>query len=196
MHNHGNVDPKAAGLAADALLLAVHVDRDHSIGYCGGYSEDGKTVYVDHNVDTMFTLNGKKVEIIKYLVVHECIEKALMDQYDLDYSQAHALAYAAEDAVVAADLGPDAVKEYGKQWAKQIGKVTSSRKDNPAPPDDLDTRPYEQSGDMAKMSMPQEHGVLALLARRKPMRAVARAGQYAPDEPDDPSQPDEPDPDE
>jgi hypothetical protein len=191
MHNHGNVDPHDAGRAADALLLAVHVDRDHSIGLCGGYSEDGKTIYVDHNVDTEFTLNGKKVEVIKYLVVHECVEKALMDNYDLDYAQAHALATGAEDAVVASDFGPDAVKEYGKQWAKQIGKITSARKDNPAPPDDLDMRPYEGAAD--KMSMPQEHGVLALLARRKPMRAVAQA---APDEPDDPTQPDEPDPDE
>lgn len=183
MHNHGNVDPHDAGRAADALLLAVHVDRDHSIGLCGGYSEDGKTIYVDHNVDTMFTLGGKKVEIIKYLVVHECVEKALMDKYDLDYAQAHALATGAEDAVVAADFGQAGLVSYGEQWKKVIARITGKREQSP-PPDDLDMRPYEHSGDMPKMASP-EHGLLSLLARRRPLRAVASQS----DEAEDPNAP-------
>ena len=191
MRGHGNVDLHDAEMAADDLLQAVHVDRDHSIGYCGGYSKDGKTIYVDHDIDTKFKFGGKEAEIIKFLVVHECVEKALMEMYDLDYAPAHALATAAEDAVIAACYGPEAVKEYGKQWEKQIAKVVA-RKEHPTPPDDLDPRPYEDAADhkmMDKMDMDQRGGVLALLAKRDPMKAVARAGQYAPadedDEPDD-----------
>ena len=182
MRGHGNVNLPDAEDAADDLLRAVHVDRDHSIGYCGGYSEDGKTIYVDSEIDTKFTLGGKTVDIVKFLVVHECVEKALMELYDLDYAPAHALATAAEDAVVAA-CGYD-VKAYGKQWDKQIAKVTA-RKDHPNPPDDLDPRPYEDAADhkmMDKMDMDQSHGVLAMLAKRKPMQAVARAGDAAPDD--------------
>lgn len=171
MRGQTNVIDHDAEIAADDLLRAVHVDRDHSIGYAGGYSKDGKTIYVDSEIDTNFKLGGKKVDVIKFLVVHECVEKALMETYDLDYVPAHALATAAEDAVVAAIFGPAAVASYGKQWEAQIAKVTK-RGEHPDPPDDLDPRPYEDMDDHMMMhKMDMSGGLLGMLAKRKPVQA-------------------------
>ncbi|MBE3087180.1 MAG: hypothetical protein IMZ64_13295, partial [Bacteroidetes bacterium] len=66
------------------------LDMTYEIPYLAGYSKDGKTVYIDKRLDPSLDLSdGRKMNITKYLIVHESTEKHLMDTKGYKYQYAH-----------------------------------------------------------------------------------------------------------
>lgn len=123
----------------DKVLEKVKVDRDYDIPYTAGYSTDGGTVYIDRRLPKSYEGKGGKVVVYPFLIMHETVEKALIDQLGLNYMQAHQIALRAEEGAVLA-FGYD-WKEYDnfmQDWTKKIldGKIESV-------PADLDMTPYE-----------------------------------------------------
>ena len=142
-HDHGSGYTSTATIDAveKAIRSKVKVVRGVDIPYAAGYSRDGKTVYVDRDVPKKFG----DIDVDRYLIIHECIEKALMDALGLPYEYAHALATICEERAVQAD-GHD-LAAYNAAWDKVIRKV-GSRGKYPDVPKDLDTDPYTQEHDV------------------------------------------------
>src|SRR5918911_844218 len=49
--------------ALDAVVRRVkNLDREHDIPYLAGYSQDGKTIYIDRHMPRSFRFRGKEIE--------------------------------------------------------------------------------------------------------------------------------------
>ena len=89
--------------ALDAVVRRVKkLDRKHDIRYLAGYSKDGKTMYIDRHMPPSFRYAGKDINTDRYLILHEEVEKTLIDQLNLHYLHAHQIATRAEQAAVRA----------------------------------------------------------------------------------------------
>ena len=141
--------------AVDAILKWAKLDRKHDIPYLAGYSRDGRTIYIDKDLPKAFTTRaGKRVGVDRFLVLHEAVEKSLLDDLGLIYQHAHQIALRAEQAAVKAAGVPWG--EYDRFMAKYIKEADDAIDRLPA---DLDIKPYRD-----------EHDVELL----KRMRAAAR----------------------
>src|SRR5579863_7346519 len=90
--------------ALDAILRRVmKLDRTHDVPYLAGYSQDGQTIYIDRHLPPTMNYKGRKIEVDRYLIMHEEVEKTLIDQLGLHYLHAHQIATRAEEAAVRAD---------------------------------------------------------------------------------------------
>ena len=79
--------------ALDAIVRrAKKLDRAHDIPYLAGYSRDGKTIYIDRHMPKMMKYNGREIDTDRYLILHEEVEKTLIDQLNLHYLHAHQIA--------------------------------------------------------------------------------------------------------
>jgi len=76
----------------ERINTPVKVECGWDIPYLSGYSRDGKTVYIDRHLQQFLLVNGKKIDIIDFLVVHEVVEKALIDLFHMHYRRAHHVA--------------------------------------------------------------------------------------------------------
>jgi hypothetical protein len=83
----------------------VRFDRKHDIPYLAGYSLDGKTIYIDRHMPASFKFKGRTINTDRFLVLHEEVEKTLIDQLGLHYLHAHQIATRAEEAAVRAAGG-------------------------------------------------------------------------------------------
>jgi hypothetical protein len=129
--------------ALDAILRRVKLHRGYDVPYLAGYSRDGKTVYIDRHLPEAFTYRGKKILVDRYLILHESVEKALIDQLDLHYLHAHQIATRAEEAAVRADkISWRAYDRFMQRYVKQVGVEQLKR----IPPD-LDLKPYRDEHD-------------------------------------------------
>ena len=89
--------------ALDAICRRVKkLDRKHDIPYLAGYSLDGKTIYIDRHMPQIFKFRGRKIDTDRFLILHEEVEKTLIDQLGLHYLHAHQIATRAEEAAVRA----------------------------------------------------------------------------------------------
>jgi hypothetical protein len=76
--------------ALDAVVRRVkHLDREHDIPYLAGYSLDGNTIYIDRHMPQSFKFRGRVVETDRFLLLHEEVEKMLIDRLGLHYLHAH-----------------------------------------------------------------------------------------------------------
>jgi hypothetical protein len=76
--------------ALDAVVRrAKTLDRKHDIPYLAGYSKDGKTIYIDRHMPSSFRYAGRDINTDRYLILHEEVEKTLIDQLNLHYLHAH-----------------------------------------------------------------------------------------------------------
>src|SRR5690242_21912752 len=67
--------------ALDAVVRHVKkFDRKHDIPYLAGYSLDGKTIYIDRHMPKSFKFRGRTIETDRFLLLHEAVEKTLIDQ--------------------------------------------------------------------------------------------------------------------
>src|SRR5437762_7270362 len=88
-------------LAVDAILKWAKLDRKHDVPYLAGYSRDGRTIYIDKDLPKSFvTRGGKRVVVDRFLILHEAVEKSLLDDLGLIYQHAHQIALRAEQAAV------------------------------------------------------------------------------------------------
>ncbi|MFL5050798.1 MAG: hypothetical protein ACJ8D4_11855 [Xanthobacteraceae bacterium] len=131
--------------ALDAIVRRVKkLDRDHDIPYLAGYSQDGKTIYIDRHMPRSFTYRGRTIETDRYLILHEEVEKTLIDQLGLHYLHAHQVATRAEQAAVrAAGVTWRAYDRFMQKHVKRIGDERLSRV-----PADLDLKPYRDEHDL------------------------------------------------
>jgi hypothetical protein len=138
------VNARMLGAAVDEILTRVHLDRDHDIPYLAGYSVDRKTIYIDRHLEKCYTDHaGKQHEVDKFLILHETVEKALIDCWRLHYQHAHQIALRAEEAAVrAAGLEWREYDRFMQQWIKTAdsNKLTKV-------PGDLDLTPYVDEKD-------------------------------------------------
>lgn len=167
------LDTSISSYMLDRALTAIRrrkkVDREHDVPYLAGYSKDGATIYIDRRLPKSFrTKTGRRVLVDRYLVLHEAVEKTLIDELGLHYQQAHQIAARAEQAAVRADKIP--LGEYDAFNQRYIRVAADGEWPN-APPD-LDLTPYEDEKDLE---------TLRILARkRKPAaRSVPKAKRGA-----------------
>ena len=126
-----------------AVLKRVTVNRRFDVPYLAGYSEDGKTIYIDRDLPKTFPGDGKRFPAHPFVILHESVEKAVVDQLGLVYQHAHQIALRVEQA---------AVRDAGVPWRKYDAfmqkyiKVAEERPDLHIPPD-LDLKPYRDEHD-------------------------------------------------
>ena len=129
--------------ALDAILRRVKLDRRHDIPYLAGYSEDGKTIYIDRHMPRSFKLQGRTVDTDRFLILHEEVEKTLIDRLGLHYLHAHQIATRAEQAAVrAAGVNWSDYDRFMQTYVKRIGDERLTKL-----PKDLDTKPYRDEHD-------------------------------------------------
>ena len=134
--------------AIDAILRRVVLDRSHDIPYLAGYSLSGKTIYIDRHLPTSFKLGDRIIQTDRYLILHEAVEKTLLDQLHLHYQHAHQIALRAEEAAVRADgIQWRAYDRAMKKYIKQIGDEKLVHL-----PADLDRKPYRDEHDRELIS--------------------------------------------
>jgi len=129
--------------AVDAILAWATLDRKHDIPYLAGYSRDGRTIYIDKDLPKSFTTRaGTRVAVDRFLILHESVEKSLLDDLGLKYQHAHQIALRAEQAAVKAAGVP--WREYDRFMARHIKEADDVI--DRLPPD-LDIKPYRDEHD-------------------------------------------------
>jgi len=140
--------------ALDAILRRVKkLDRKHDIPYLAGYSQDGKTIYIDRHLPKSFTFRGRSIEVDRFLILHEEVEKTLIDQLGLHYLHAHQIATRAEEAAVHAQcITWKAYDRFMQKYVKKIGDERLTKV-----PDDLDLKPYRDYHDYDLLHRMEQH---------------------------------------
>jgi len=130
--------------ALDAIMRRVKkFDRKHDIPYLAGYSLDGKTIYIDRHMPRSFKFRGRAVDTDRFLILHEEVEKTLIDRLGLHYLHAHQIATRAEEAAVrAAGLKWRDYDAFMQKYVKRIGDERLTKV-----PKDLDLKPYRDEHD-------------------------------------------------
>src|SRR5215470_18625378 len=115
--------------ALDAVVRRVkHLDRKHDIPYLAGYSLDGNTIYIDRHMPQSFKFRGRVIETDRFLLLHEEVEKTLIDRLGLHYLHAHQIATRAEQAAVrAAGVSWRAYDRFMQKNVKRDGDERLSR---------------------------------------------------------------------
>jgi hypothetical protein len=130
--------------ALDAIVRRVKsFDRNHDIPYLAGYSNDGKTIYIDRHMPKTLRHRGRDVDTDRFLILHEEVEKTLIDQLGLHYLHAHQIATRAEQAAVrAAGIEWRAYDKFMQKYVKKVGDERLEKV-----PADLDFKPYRDEHD-------------------------------------------------
>ncbi len=160
--------------ALDAICRRVKkFDRKHDIPYLAGYSEDGKTIYIDRHMPQSFKFRGRTIDTDRFLILHEEVEKTLIDQLGLHYLHAHQIAMRAEQAAVrAAGITWRDYDHFMQKYVKRIGDERLTKV-----PDDLDTKPYRDEHDddlLRRMLACIEKGDVPAGFRGDQLRAAVR----------------------
>ena len=130
-------------LAIEEILKRVKLDRSYDIPYLAGYSKDGKTIYIDRHMPESFVSLGCVIQTDRFLILHETVEKTLIDKLKLRYQFAHQIALRAEQSAVRADkISWREYDRFTQRYVKEIGSEELLRV-----PVDLDTRPYRDEHD-------------------------------------------------
>ena len=130
--------------ALDAVVRRVKdLDRKHDIPYLAGYSNDGKTIYIDRHMPRTMTFRGRVVDTDRFLILHEEVEKTLIDQLGLHYLHAHQIATRAEEAAVRA--AGILWRDYDRFMQKHVKTIGDERLRKV--PADLDLKPYRDEHD-------------------------------------------------
>lgn len=130
--------------ALDAVVRRVKkLDRAHDVPYLAGYSLDGKIVYIDRHMPRAFKFSGRSIDTDRFLILHEEVEKTLIDQLGLHYLHAHQIATRAEQAAVrAAGVAWRDYDRFMQKYVKTIGDERLTKV-----PKDLDLKPYRDEHD-------------------------------------------------
>ena len=130
--------------ALDAIVRRVKkLDREHDIPYLAGYSRDGQTIYIDRHMPRTMKLRGREVDTDRFLILHEEVEKTLIDQLHLHYLHAHQIATRAEEAAVRA--AGVLWRDYDRFMQKHVKSIGDERLSKV--PADLDLKPYRDEHD-------------------------------------------------
>lgn len=130
--------------ALDAIIRRLkRLDRDHDIPYLAGYSKDGSIIYIDRHMPTGFRRKGRTIETDRFLILHEEVEKTMIDQLNLHYLHAHQIAARVEQAAVrACGINWRDYDDFMQTNVKHIGDERLTKV-----PADLDQKPYRDEHD-------------------------------------------------
>jgi hypothetical protein len=129
--------------AVKRILKNTILDRNWDIPYLAGYSRDGKTIYIDRHLPKYFGSGDKKHSVDPFLILHESVEKSLIDELGLVYQHAHQIALRAEEAAVNAHgISWKEYDNFMQDYIKSAGHEQLVR----IPPD-LDIKPYHDEHD-------------------------------------------------
>jgi hypothetical protein len=151
MNLQAEVRHKSEDIANDVLLDVVKairrrvraVNREYDVPYIAGYSVDGRTVFIDRHLPRTFQWVLKTVRVEPFLLTHEIVEKALLDELRLHYLHAHQIAVRAErDAVKAAGVPWWVYQGFMKRHEKPIEEEKLLKV-----PASLDLTPYRDEKD-------------------------------------------------
>jgi hypothetical protein len=161
--------------ALDAIVRrAKTIDRRHDIPYLAGYSRNGKIIYIDRHMPETMRYGGRDIGTDRYLILHEEVEKTLIDQLGLHYLHAHQIASRAEQAAVrSAGIRWRDYDRFMQKYVKHIGDERLTKV-----PADLDLKPYrdEHDDDLVKRMLEciEKKGAPAGLDAALVKRAIAR----------------------
>lgn len=156
--------------AVEAILKRVRLDRAHDIPYLAGYSQNGKTIYIDRHIPRSLVSRGRRHDIIRFLVLHEAVEKTLLMQLGLHYQHAHQIALRAEQAAVRAHGIP--WRDYDRFMQRYIKDVGDNELEKL--PADLDIKPYRDEHDSETLKR-----MRAAMPRKQPRNRNARKPRKA-----------------
>jgi hypothetical protein len=130
--------------ALDAIIRRLKkLDRDHDIPYLAGYNVDGTIIYIDRHMPMSFKQKGRTIETDRFLILHEEVEKTMIDQLNLHYLHAHQIATRVEQsAVVACGINWSDYDDFMQTNVKLIGDERLTKI-----PTDLDLKPYRDEHD-------------------------------------------------
>jgi hypothetical protein len=161
-----NISEAALADVVTALLRRVgKIERRYDIPYIAGYSRDGSTVYIDRHKPRSFAYRGRRVQIDRFLITHEVVEKALLDGLHLHYLHAHQIALRIEQAAVCA--AGISWREYNRFTKAHEKKICDERVVRV--PSDLDLTPYREEHDL-----PEPRKIIA--ARAVPAKGGVSSG--------------------
>src|SRR5258707_298143 len=130
--------------ALDAIVRRVkNLDRNHDIPYLAGYSRDGKIIYIDRHMPRSMKVRGREIDTDRFLILHEEVEKTLIDQLNLHYRHAPQTPPRGEGA---------AVRAAGVKW-RNYARFMQNHVNSPGDerltrvPADLDLKPYRDEHD-------------------------------------------------
>lgn len=130
--------------AIDKLAEGIVIDKTYDIPYVAGYSKNRTTIYIDKDFSqSLKNDKGDIIDLEKFIVLHEIIEKSLIDLWKLHYHYAHQIALRLEEVAVES-YGINLI-EYNtilEKWIKEIDSQEIIRI-----PKDLDLTPYEDEKD-------------------------------------------------
>src|SRR3984885_13213854 len=147
-----------SSLMMDRALHAIsrpgkNLGRKHDIPYLAGYSLDGKTIYIDRHMPPTFKFRGRTIDTDRFLILHEEVEKTLIDQLGLHYLHAHQIATRAEEAAVHAQrITWQAYDRFMQKYVKAIGDERLVKV-----PADLDLKPYRDYHDYDLLRQMEQH---------------------------------------
>src|SRR3979490_2953315 len=83
---------KSEDIDDDVLMDAIKsigrrvrvVNHNYDIPYIAGYSKDGHTVFIDRDLPKSFNFLGRRYRVELFLLTHEIVEKALLDELRLN----------------------------------------------------------------------------------------------------------------
>ncbi len=139
--------------ALDAVVRRVkNLDREHDVPYLAGYSNDGKTIYIDRHMPRTMKYRSREIDTDRFLILHEEVEKTLIDQLGLHYLHAHQIALRAEEAAVrAAGVLWRDYDRFMQKYVKRIGDERLTKI-----PADLDLKPYRDEHDLDLLKRMQD----------------------------------------
>jgi len=142
-HNSEDISDLVLSDVIAALHRRARVSHEFDIPYIAGYSRDATTIYIDRHLPRTISWRGKDVRLEPFLVCHEIIEKALLDELGLHYLHAHQIALRVErDAVRGAGL---TWRHYQSVIKRHEKAIDEERLRNV--PADLDLTPYKDLKD-------------------------------------------------
>jgi len=129
--------------AVKDICSRIKLDRTWDIPYLAGYGRDGRTIYIDRHLPESFKIGGKVIYTDKFLILHEALEKAVIDKLGLVYQHAHQLALREEEAAVRAfGIAWREYSDFMDQYIKEAADERLTRI-----PSDLDIKPYRDEHD-------------------------------------------------
>ena len=148
-----------------SVIPQVHINRKYDVPYVAGYSSDGNVVYIDRKLPRKFhTTTEKLVMVDQYLILHEVVEKSLMDRMGCGYNEAHILALGAELAALSRDgVPPDEYYGFIWGWFDETRQIENIHRTPP----DLDLSCYREDKQTAIIERLRELGHNQLTAESK-----------------------------
>ena len=148
------------------LTLRYVINRKHDIPYLAGYSENGKTIYLDRKFKPLM---ADGTDVTPFLIIHERAEKAALTLLKLRYQDANKIAtYLEHKAVILAGID---WKKYSDFLYPYINKTDRLKIRNV--PKDLDLRPYTDEHDVKHLAAMKKRskGIDAPIEENKNVKA-------------------------